>query len=53
MAICPECFSRDMVKFGTYNGQQRWRCMKCGLTTIFPRLRMPIQRKIKKRKRDV
>lgn len=50
MPICPECLSRDMVKFGTYNNQQRWRCMQCGFTTIYPRTRMPMKRKGKKRK---
>ncbi|MBN1691053.1 MAG: hypothetical protein JW901_08530 [Dehalococcoidia bacterium] len=30
-----------MIKFGKYDRQQRWRCMKCGYTTISPRFRMP------------
>lgn len=47
MPICPECFSRDLVKFGTYAGQQRWQCKDCGYTTLYPRYRMP---KPKKRK---
>jgi ribosomal protein S27AE len=45
MPICPECFSREMVKFGKYGSQQRWQCTKCGYTTVYPRYRMPKQRK--------
>jgi transposase-like protein len=45
MAVCPKCFSRDVIKFGKYYDQQRWRCMKCGFTTISPRLRMPKKRR--------
>ncbi len=49
MPICPECLSRDMVKFGKYEEQQRWRCKKCRLTTLYPRYRMPAKRKPRKR----
>jgi transposase-like protein len=48
MPICPECLSKDMVKFGKYEGQQRWNCKHCGLTTMYPRFRMPAQRKPRK-----
>jgi Zn ribbon nucleic-acid-binding protein len=41
MPICSECLSRDLVKFGKYNNQQRWHCLKCGLTSIYVRKRMP------------
>lgn len=46
MPVCPECLSRDMVKFGKYSHQQKWHCNHCGLTTIRPFLRMPIRRSI-------
>jgi len=49
MPICPECLSREMVRFGTYQDKQRWRCKKCGLTTMYPRQRMPIKRKPRRR----
>ncbi len=45
MPICPECLNREMVKFGKYGKQQRWQCTKCGYTTVYPRYRMPKQRK--------
>ena len=44
MPICPECLSRDMVRWGIYNRHQKWHCNKCGLTTIRPLTRMPIRR---------
>ena len=42
--ICPDCLSRNLIKFGKYNNQQKWHCESCGLTTIYPRKRMPIKR---------
>lgn len=45
MPICPECLSRDLVKFGKYDKQQRWHCRKCGYTTLYPRYRMPKRKK--------
>jgi len=45
MPICPECLNREMVKFGKYDRQQRWRCTKCGYTTVYPRYRMPKRRR--------
>jgi len=41
MPICPECYSRDLVKFGKYRGKQKWHCWNCGLTTIYVLRRMP------------
>jgi transposase-like protein len=41
MPICPECYSRDLVKFGTYHNKQKWHCWSCGLTTIHVLRRMP------------
>jgi len=34
MPICPECHSRDLVRFGKYEDKQKWHCWSCGLTTI-------------------
>jgi len=45
MPICPECLSRNMVKFGKYGHQQKWQCKRCGYTTIYPRQRMPKRRR--------
>ena len=42
--ICPDCLSRNLIKFGKYNNQQKYHCEDCGLTTIYPRKRMPIKR---------
>ena len=41
MPICQECLSRDLIKFGKYNNQQKWHCLNCGLTSIIVRKRMP------------
>jgi transposase-like protein len=41
MPICPSCLSRDLVRHGEYEGQQRWLCRSCDKTTTCPRLRMP------------
>lgn len=41
MPVCPNCLSREMVRFGLYDNQQKWHCNKCKKTTIYPRLRMP------------
>ena len=41
MPICSECLSRDLVRFGKYNNQQRWHCKECGLTSLYVRKRMP------------
>ena len=48
MPVCPQCFSRDMIKFGKFGGQQKWHCQLCELTTIHPRMRQP-KRIIKER----
>lgn len=45
MPICPECLSRDMVRWGLYGRQQKWHCNECGLTTIYPLARMPSRRR--------
>jgi transposase-like protein len=42
--ICPDCLSWNLIKFGKYNNHQKWHCEDCGLTTIYPRKRMPIKR---------
>jgi len=39
--ICPKCLTRGMIRFGLYGNQQKWRCLKCGYTTVHPRQRMP------------
>ena len=44
MPVCPECHSRDLVRFGLYNNQQKWHCNNCGLTTIRPLTRMPVKK---------
>jgi len=41
VAVCPKCFTRGMIKFGSYGSHQRWRCSHCGYTTISPRQRVP------------
>jgi transposase-like protein len=41
MAVCPHCYSREMVKHGKYKGKQRWYCLKCKHTTLKPRKRVP------------
>jgi Zn ribbon nucleic-acid-binding protein len=50
MPICPDCLSRDTVRWGSYNNLQKWHCNSCGLTTVHPRLRMPIQKPRKTKK---
>ena len=45
MAVCPMCYSRDMIKFGKYGKQQKWHCMSCGYTTVSPRQRRPKKKK--------
>jgi len=45
MPVCPECYSRGMIKFGQYRERQKWHCMDCGFTTVYPRQRQP-KRKI-------
>ena len=44
MPICQECLSRDLIKFGKYNNQQKWHCLNCGLTSISVLKRMPSKR---------
>ena len=44
MPICSECLSRDLIRFGKYNSQQRWHCLSCGLTSISVLKRMPSKR---------
>jgi Zn ribbon nucleic-acid-binding protein len=44
MPICQECLSRDLIRFGKYNSQQRWHCLNCGLTSISALKRMPSKR---------
>ncbi len=51
MPVCSECLSRDMVRFGRYNNQQKWHCNNCGLTTIRPLTRMPTRRGTPRRTR--
>lgn len=41
MPICQDCLSRNLIKFGKYNSQQKWHCINCGLTSIYVRKRMP------------
>lgn len=41
MAVCPKCYSRKVITFGKYGNKQKWRCLKCGYTTIHPRQRVP------------
>jgi transposase-like protein len=41
MAVCPHCYSREMVRHGKYKGKQRWYCLKCKRTTLEPRQRVP------------
>lgn len=41
MPVCPHCCSRGMIKFGWYRELQKWHCMVCGLTTAYPRQRVP------------
>ena len=45
MPFCNECYSRDLVRYGEYDGKQKWHCNNCGLTSIFIRLRKPVKRK--------
>jgi len=54
MPICPnpDCLSRDLVRFGTYDGRQRWRCKECGTTTLYPRYRMPKKKRAKPKKKS-
>jgi len=53
MPICPECHSRDLVRFGKYRGKQKWHCWDCGLTTIYVLRRMPSsETKTRKSKRE-
>ena len=40
MPICINCSSRDLIKFGLYNGQQKWHCSNCNLTSIYVRKRL-------------
>lgn len=47
MAVCPKCYSRDMIRFGMYGNKQKWHCMSCGYTTISPRQRRPKKKKKK------
>jgi|SRR3972149_3575781 len=39
--VCPRCFSRELIKSGSYKGGQRWKCLICNRTTTKPRHRMP------------
>ena len=41
MAVCPYCYSREMIKHGKYKRRQRWLCLKCKHTTLNPRQRVP------------
>lgn len=41
MAVCPKCYSREMIKFGKYGRKQKWHCLRCGYTTTRPRQRRP------------
>ena len=38
--VCPQCGERDMVKYGKYKENQKYRCINpnCGHTTVFPAL---------------
>lgn len=50
--VCPECYSRDLVRFGKYQGKQKWHCWNCGLTTIHVLRRMPSNKpKVRKSKK--
>lgn len=39
VAICPKCDGVGMVKFGKFNGKQKYRCDKCKYVTCYPDLR--------------
>lgn len=41
MAVCPKCYSRDMIRWGKYGRLQKWHCQTCGYTTVNPRQRKP------------
>ncbi len=41
MAVCPKCYSREMIKFGKYGRLQKWHCQNCDYTTVKPRQRRP------------
>ncbi len=41
MAVCPFCYSREMIRHGKYKRKQRWLCLKCKRTTLKPRQRVP------------
>lgn len=41
MAVCPHCYSREMIRHGKYKRKQRWLCLKCKRTTLQPRQRVP------------
>jgi transposase-like protein len=45
MPICPNCLSRNMVKYGISKDKQRFHCQKCKLTTLYPRDRFPRKHK--------
>lgn len=45
MAVCPKCYSGEMIRFGKYEGQQKWHCLACGYTTVKPRKRRPKKKK--------
>lgn len=41
MPVCPNCYRRELVKFGKYDSRQRWHCQFCWQTTLYPRMRIP------------
>jgi len=41
MPVCPNCYRRELTKFGKYDGRQRWQCQFCWQTTTHPRVRIP------------